>query len=376
MLDAKEQEIVQILWRDGRLSRWELHERSGQSPNGVGTVVGGLIKKGVLKECPAEPSGGGRPRVPLELDPVQKHVVGLMVTPGEVEICRLNLYGALIGKPINKEVPSGPRILTVAAKLIEEFVSDATLGIGMGVTGLVDAQAHEVLISSALPGQGAVSLQPVYEAAGAHPIVLANDMQALAARWMLTHRAELHHDVLLVGFSDGQLGAAMLIEGRPNHGCVMGSNELGHTRMPVETQRCYCGQLGCLERICSTPFLHSQGLDSTETLRSILAKEEEPPALHKMIELLAMGIANSVNFIRPHRLVLVSEMVRHGKFAQALTQKIRSMLLAELAERVRIDQWDQLAQRSAETAGWAVLANLYANMLTPTQHNGSVAAAG
>src|SRR5207248_711724 len=111
-------------------------------------------------------------------------------------------------------------------------------------------QSHEILFSSATPGLGRRSLKPLYEVASGMPIALENDVHAAAARWMLTHRSSEDQDVLLVGFDDGELGATMLIGGRANRGCVNSANELGHTRFFVETERCYCGHTGCLERIC------------------------------------------------------------------------------------------------------------------------------
>jgi transcriptional regulator of PTS gene len=366
VLDEREKEIIQILWNQGRLSRWELHERSGQTPNGVGNVVSSLLEQGLLRECRAEPSSGGRPRIPLELDPQRRHVVGVLIAQRAVEVCRLNLNGNLIGKEIRREVARSQHMIMTAARMLEKMVDDQTLAIGVGAAGLIDAEAHEILMSSAIPDQRAISLQPIYEAAAKIPLVLANDMQALAIRWMLTHRAEVSQDILLVGFVDGSMGAAMLIEGKPNRGCVMACNELGHTRMPVETDRCYCGQTGCLEVICSTPFLRRNGLPKDQTLQSILTMEERFPSLDKMLELLATGIANSVNFVRPHRLVLVSNLLRYEKFSVPLTRQIRGMLLSELADRVRIDLWDQPAFQSAETAGWAALANLYTDAWEPT----------
>jgi predicted NBD/HSP70 family sugar kinase len=366
MLDDREKEIVQILWHHGRLSRWELHERSGQTPNGVGNVVGGLIERGLLRECRAEPSGGGRPRVPLELDPQRRHVVGVLIAQHAVEVCRLNLYGNLIGKQLRREITRTQHTIVTAASLLEKVVDDHTLGVGFGAAGLIDAEAHKILMSSAIPDQRAISLQPIYDAAAKYPLILANDMQALAVRWMLTHRAEISQDVLLVGFVDGSMGAAMLIEGRPNRGCVMACNELGHTRMPVETDRCYCGQSGCLEVICSTSFLRRQGLPKGLTLASALAAGGEVPGLERMQELLATGIANSVNFVRPHRLVLVSNLLRYENFTAPLVRQIRGMLLSELVDRVRVDLWDQPAFQSAETAGWLALANLYTDAWEPT----------
>ncbi len=84
-----------------------------------------------------------------------------------------------------------------------------------------------------------------------------------------------------------------------------------------------------------------------------------------MLELLATGIANSVNFVRPHRLVLVSNLLRHEAFSGPLVRQIRGMLLSELVDRVRIDLWDQPAFQSAETAGWVALANLYTDAWEP-----------
>jgi predicted NBD/HSP70 family sugar kinase len=369
VLEERERQIIQILWRQGRLSRWELHEHSGQTPNGVGSVIAGLLGKGILRECRAEPSDGGRPRIPLELDPMRRHMVGVLIAQRTVEVCRLNLYGNLIGSEIRREVTKSQNMIVTAARLMEKLVDEQTLGIGLGAAGLIDAEAHTILMSSAIPDQRAISLQPIYDAAGDCPLVIANDMQALAVRWMLTHRAEISNDVLLVGFVDGSMGAAMLLEGKPNRGCVMACNELGHTRLPVATDRCYCGQTGCLETICSTAFLSRNGLPEDMTLQSACASPQPGPALEKMIELLAMGIANSVNFVRPHRLVLVSNLVRYEAFSALLIQKIRGMLLSELVDRVRIDLWDQPAFQSAETAGWTALASLYTDAWTSTKPN-------
>jgi predicted NBD/HSP70 family sugar kinase len=72
-----------------------------------------------------------------------------------------------------------------------------------------------------------------------------------------------------------------------------------------------------------------------------------------------MGLANAVNFIRPNRLVVTSEMTRYPEFMDALLRSTRARLLGELVKRVRIDMWDQAGAQSAETAGWLALASLY-----------------
>ena len=53
--------------------------------------------------------------------------------------------------------------------------------------------------------------------------------------------------------------------------CIAG-NELGHTRFFVDTEKCYCGHPGCLERIFSTDFLQRQGAPADVPLADQIAR--------------------------------------------------------------------------------------------------------
>src|SRR5438445_1976084 len=174
MLDTRQREVVRTLWEQGRLSRWELHERTGLTPNNVGSLADVLLRQGVLRECPPESSGAGRPRVPLEIDPTRRHVIGLAIAPGRVEACRVGLRGHPIGHPITKPVDDPARVITAAASVLKKMISSETAGIGLSMTGYVDPAQHAVLLSSALPGKSSASLEPIYVAAGDLPVVLEN----------------------------------------------------------------------------------------------------------------------------------------------------------------------------------------------------------
>ena len=312
------------------------------TPNGVGTIVEALLKDRLLRECPPEPSRGGRPRVPIDLDPISLHVLGLAISPGRVEAGRLGIKGHLIGSSLSRKVPRPQQLVAVATSLLKQLKNRQTRLIGASVTGFVDAGKHEILFSSATPGLGPVSLRALTMQAGKVPIVLENDMHATAARRVLTHRAQEKEDSILVGFDDGALGAAILIDGHPNRGCATGASELGHCRFFVETTRCYCGHTGCLERICSTEFLLSHGASKGTTLGEAVNRYNgNDPALEHMVRYLAMGLANACNLVRPSRLVLVSRLVRNAAFTALLIRSIRGLLLAQLVDRVRIDLWDQ-----------------------------------
>jgi glucokinase len=244
-----------------------------------------------------------------------------------------------------------------AGSLLKAHINRRTIGVGLSTPGFIDPRERTILFSSATASSGPLSLAPAFEPAGRLPVVLENDMHALAARWLLTRLSPLGEDVLLIYFDDAQVGAAMLIDGRPNRGCVTGANEIGHTRFPVETDECYCGRSGCLERICSTAFVRRIGSDG-QTLAEVLADPRGDVA-RRVVDLLAAGFANVVNFTRANRLVLVSDLLRQASFARLLLETTRSLVLREIESRLRIDLWDQPSAHPGENAGWLALANLY-----------------
>src|SRR5438045_2153510 len=189
-LDARQQEILRLLWSSGRMSRWELHRRTGVNPNAVGVDVAALLNEGIIRECQSEVAGPGRPRIPLEIDPTVRSVVGLSVIPGRVQVGRLSLRGNLLGRPLSRNVSDPAKTVSTAQSLLREILNDQTLAIGLSVTGFVDPEQRTIVSSSSLAGQGTTSLAPLYETAGKRPVVLENNLHALAAWWLLVHQAE------------------------------------------------------------------------------------------------------------------------------------------------------------------------------------------
>jgi predicted NBD/HSP70 family sugar kinase len=325
-----------------------------------------MLREGHVRECPAATVGAGRPRVPLEIDPGRRHVIGLALVPGRTEVCRVGLTGTVLEGTHARSCDDPSKLIGIAAAQLAKHKNRQTLGVGVSVTGFVDPVERKLLFSSVTKGGPAEDLAPIYDAAGNMPVVLENDMHALAARWLITHRADHNHDVLLVWIDDGRLGAAMLISGRPNRGCATGGTELGHTRFFADTERCFCGHTGCLERIVSSEFLarrdnaaHAANA-SHHTLmqRAAAFGQHHDPAMVEMTNYLACALANSVNFVRPHRLVLVSPFTRFPAFGDALLRLTRGMVLPQLVDRVHFDLWDQPGAGSAESAAWLAMAEL------------------
>ena len=305
-LDNNEKLILQLLWQHKALSRWEIHELTGVTPNQAGQNIAKLIKCGLLRERVPNVTGPGRPRVPVEIDPSRRYVLGVAIRPGHIEMSRLNLLGDMLGRQQRVDVAARDQVIPAVSELVQKHISKQCLGIGLSTPGFVDPDHRQIITSAAVASEKSAELEPVYAAADGTPVTLENDMHALAARWLMTHEAFGKEDVILVFIDDGELGAAVLVNGQPNRGCVVGANDLGHMRFFVKSDLCYCGHYGCLERICSTSFLKKLDGKNQNLLERVAAFRRlfEDLALRKMTRYLATGLANAVNFMHPDRYVL------------------------------------------------------------------------
>lgn len=358
-LKSRHRKVLHTLWSEGKLSRWELHKRTGLRPTTVGNDATTLLKLGIVRECRRHATGVGRPSIPLEIDPQQRHVIGLSVQLDRIEVTKLNLQGEIVGSVASRKVGRGNGIAETARELLLTRLDRQTLGIGLSTSGKFDPQRRLLLFGSWVPGWKNVPLDALYDVIGDVPVLLENDMQAMAARWLLRQGRMPQEDVMLLVFGDHGVGAAMLLEQGAGGGYTTVDNELGHTRLPVETARCYCGHTGCLTQICSSGFLRQIERAAPSLEEAIAAYDGSNPGVSRMIELLGTGFANAANTICAERIVLVSELMRAPRFAKDLIDSIKSQLLFDQGENVTVDVWNEAADRPSETAGWLALAGLY-----------------
>lgn len=360
LIPARQSQILTLIRRNGPLSRRELHERTRLRPNTIGQITADMLDEGLLREGHAQSDGRGRPRQPLEIDATRRRVVGLSFEPGKVSLCRLNLHGRREGAIVERQVRQGAQMIEIGAKLVADACDRQALAIGVAATGFIDPDSRSILTSSATMRHSPTPLDPIYAAAGKCPVLLENDMHARAFHWLLGQNQDPGEDVLLIELRDGAVGAALLIDGHPNRGCIIAGNELGHTRLPVETEMCYCGQTGCLERICSSAFLARLSGTPHANLYERLARfYPGDKVVEEIAGHLAMGIGNAINFIRPNRVLLTGNVTEALPFCNELLSRIRRFLLAPLVDRVRIDIWDAPAIPMPEAAGWVALAAIY-----------------
>ena len=347
--------VLGLLATNGPASRERLHSLSGLHRSLVGETVRRLMDDGLVRFGEPRIKGRGRPQTPIALDPARRTVLGMAIDPGEITTCRVNLLGNPTEAPAVQALDSSADPIKAAATLIRRLADPSLLAISISVTGVVDVTGGVILESSALPGTP-VDLRPLRKAAGDIPLVLENDLHALAQHWRMLSATQDHEDVLLVRFEDGAVGAALIVQGRPHVGCVHAASEIGHTRLAVQTRRCYCGRRGCLERVFDSRFAFDQDGDPRTMTERVAGKDRLDDTMARIIDLLGMGIANAAQLTKPHRLVLVSRFAQGSRLRRRLLSVIRREMLASLRERIKLEWCDEPPPDRAVAAAQPALA--------------------
>lgn len=315
--------LLSRLYFDGPLSRQHLSQLTGLSAATVSNVVAALIKDGLVVEAGSVDSDGGRPRVLLQVNPRYGHVVGVDV--GETGV-RVELFDLAMTVLATAEQPLEPvrpdpavvagHIIAGVREVLDAGVAPGTLlGVGIGVSGVVEQGPHAVVHAQSL-GWDAVPLERLLRAGLDAPLFIDNGAKTLgqAELWFGAGRGAQHAIVALVGSG---VGAAVVTDGQLYRGATSSAGEWGHTIIKYGGRRCRCGAQGCLEAYVGAEavldrYRHALGdkttadTDEAAGLTALLA-DSSPIAtaiLEETAGYLGAGIANLINLFNPERIIL------------------------------------------------------------------------
>lgn len=334
-LTPRHASILSQVWFNQGLSRSDLHNRTGIRLRTVGSIAEDLIGWGLIEEREPRAVGVGRPQVPLAIASETRAMVGVSMTTKRVIVVNTGLSGSVVRPAKSVVVKEGEDLVAAAAKLVREYSDEKTLAIGVGLTGFVDTSLGEWLLSAAHPSNERVSLKRLIQSAGQIPIVISNELHAMSASARLAGRLS-DGDSLLIHLDDGRVAASILVNGKPNQGSVMAANELGHTTMPVNVERCYCGRVGCIERVFSSEFLKSRG-EKGGLAQALSASLSTSEAVMTMVDLLCRAVANAINFVRPERVIISSPYVNRVQFVSLFEELLQHYALDILFQRIKLE---------------------------------------
>ncbi|MGX1910359.1 ROK family transcriptional regulator [Streptomyces phaeochromogenes] len=248
--------LLDLLRRAGRtgMSRLELAERTGLTPQAVSKITARLREDGLVTEAGRQASTGGKPRTVLRLVPEAGHAVGLHLDRDELRVVLVDLTGAVVGErcaPLDLGAGADAVLDVVVAEfgeVVAELGSAAStvLGVGVAMPGPLD-HTHGVLHRvTGFPEWDGFPLRDALARRLGVPVVLDKDTNAAALGLAVGGEAGAFA-YLHLGTG---LGAGLVLGGAVHRGSRTGAGEFGHQVIQLDGPPCSCGNRGCVEALC------------------------------------------------------------------------------------------------------------------------------
>lgn len=357
-MSVRNRNSVQILdaIRNGgdSFSKKDLHREVDISWGTMCKTVDTLLADGFIFARREEPSGRGRPVIPLCINPKSAFFLGVDIGAGQTKLvlCDLafnSIYMDILPTPVYDGEDSFFKWLRDACDDViakAKIQQGRLLGIGLAVSGNVDS-VKGVVVSGAnfgLKWGAGLPVQKLYP--GGEVKVYAMGTQAAAA-W-----AEYHFGLsagcgdlvtvgLGVGIGSGVVSNYQLLPSCP--GRPVGY--IGHILIPDNLRLCVCGFKGCLESFSggnSLAVVAKEEMPDRPDVRSaealdLLAATGDSKAcgiLLRAASYNAVGIANMMQLYSPEAIVFSGGQCRKDGFLYTQTIEALNRILPEERRRM------------------------------------------
>ncbi|WP_457464574.1 ROK family transcriptional regulator [Streptomyces sp. TE5632] len=315
------------------ISRLELAERTGLTPQAVSKITARLRADGLAADAGRRASTGGKPRTLLRLVPEAGHAVGVHLDRDELRAVLVDLDGTVVGER------SAPLDLGAGAEAVLAGVAGVVEGLwtagAAGEKAAGDGTDVRVPPRPALLGAGVALPGPLDHARGVlHRVTGFPEWDGYPLRDALSERlgvpvvVDKDTNAAALGLAvDGEggsfaylhlgtgLGAGLVIGGSVHRGPRTGAGEFGHQVLQLDGPRCGCGDRGCVEALCLAAVARG---DTAEAAR-----------------VLGVGAANLVGLLDIDRVLLGGRTIEAAP--EAFARGVRAVL-------------DTRARRTGDTA--------------------------
>ncbi len=239
------------------ISRLELAERTGLTPQAVSKITARLRLDGLAAEAGRRASTGGKPRTVLRLVPEAGHAVGLHLDRDELTAVLCDLTGAVVAErraPLDLGA-GAETVVEGAAREVETLLAGSLkagrgLGVGVALPGPLDHAAGVLHRVTGFPEWNGFPLRDVLARRLDTAVVMDKDTNAAALGVAVREpHAQTGASFAYLHLGTG-LGAGLVLGGSVHRGARTGAGEFGHQVIQLDGPLCECGNRGCVEVLC------------------------------------------------------------------------------------------------------------------------------
>jgi predicted NBD/HSP70 family sugar kinase len=312
--------VMREIWINKHISRIQIAKNLGLDKSTISSIVAALMDSGIINEHAEGEAGpqGGRKPVYLTLNRSYACVLGIEFRPESYTAVAVDLQGEILYSKFELIRLSGANFkevfIDVTSRIRSELASidSPLLGIGVGLSGVVDPQKGLIRYSIVLQMEGEFDFRREITEGYDLPVFLENDANACAWGELAFHRVKNLQDFLflLVEFRDirdwqrfhekTSVGIGIVINGRVHYGHRYSAGEFRSIFCTSENK----GQFSLTEKEASRV-------------------EENPEVRHRFIRELAKNVAMMVNTFNLHHVFLGGDIERYKREVHlVLTEEI------------------------------------------------------
>ncbi|GGT15627.1 transcriptional regulator [Streptomyces kurssanovii] len=246
------------------ISRLELAEGTGLTPQAVSKIVARLREEGTVEEAGQRASTGGKPRTVLRLVPSAGYALGVHLDRDELTVVLVDLAGTRVaGRKVPTDLGAGTEaVVTKAVAEVGVLLADAdpagptgpvlgaaglrVLGVGVAMPGPLDHFNGVTQRVTGFPQWEGFPLRDVLAGRLGLPVVLDKDTNAAALGIALRGPGD---SFAYLHLGTG-LGAGLVLGGVLYRGARTDAGEFGHQVIQLDGPLCTCGRHGCIEVLC------------------------------------------------------------------------------------------------------------------------------
>lgn len=275
----------------GGLSRVELAQIVGLSPQTISNISRRLLDQNLIVEAGKEGSGPGKPRTILRLNPSGMHAVGVHLDPAVITFVVLDLVGDVV-KHSRIKTPGGGNpsgVIATIAEHIQKLIEDSGVdpskiaGLGVAAPGPIDLDEGTVVDPPLLLGWHRVRLRDALAEATGLETLVDKDVTSAAVAETWAGGPSGTGSFIFMYMGTG-IGCGIVLNDEVVRGTSGNAGEIGHIIVDPDGPPCDCGLRGCVKSSCIPQVLvaeaEEQGvLDDTR-------QDSDGPAVQESFALL------------------------------------------------------------------------------------------
>ncbi|MBE6884201.1 MAG: ROK family protein [Ruminococcaceae bacterium] len=263
-MNASKKKLLKHIFKNTEITRGELVKSTGLSNLTVTKLVAEMLEQSLIIEDGVVSSTIGRRPNVLKINPEYRYIIGVDIGYHEFRIGVVRFNGEILeAQTLHNSKCVVPRttvgfddLCTLVNEYITKYGKEMFLGIGIGISGMVDSQNGKVVFCPNVAGYDNLYLADKLSERVDLPVYVDTTARCTALAEQYFGVGFNVQNQVFVSLGYGTIASGIILGGKLFRGANGYAGEIGHNMIPDgKHSLCTCGRIDCLENYASFSML-------------------------------------------------------------------------------------------------------------------------